>query len=67
MLDWALQEALEADNSMERLMEELGRLRMDLERQEALVCRRGEVTAELRDEAWTQWASGWLAFQRRAS
>ena len=48
-------------------MEELDRLQMDLERQEALVSRRGEVIAELRDEAYTQWASGWLAFQRRAS
>ena len=25
------------------------------------------MIAELRDEACTQWASGWLAFQRRAS
>ena len=40
---------------------------MDLERQEALVSRRGEVIAELRDKACTQWASGWLAFQRKAS
>ena len=40
---------------------------MDLERQEALASRRGEVIAELRDEACTQWASGWLAFQRKAS
>ena len=52
---------------MERLMEELGRLRMDLARQEALASRRGEVIEELKDEACTQWASGWLAFQRRAS
>ena len=25
------------------------------------------MIAELKDEACTQWASGWLAFQRRAS
>ena len=25
------------------------------------------MIADLRDEAYTQWASGWLAFQRRAS
>ena len=43
-------------------MEELGKLWMDLERQEALASRRGEVIAELRDEASTQWASRWLAF-----
>ena len=52
---------------MERLTEELDRLWMDLVRQEALASRRGEVIAELKDEACTQWASGWLSFQRRAS
>ena len=66
-LKWAHQEALEAGNSVECLTEELGRLRMDLARQEALASRRGEVIAELKDEACTQWASRWLAFQRRAS
>ena len=66
-LEWARQEALEASNSVECLMEELGRFRMDLARQEALASRRGEVIAELKDEACTQWASGWLSFQCRAS
>ena len=67
VLDRVCQEALEAGNSVERLTEELDKLQMDLERQEALASRRGEVIAELRDEACTQWASGRLAFQRRAS
>ena len=66
-LERARQEVLEASNSMERLTEELGKLQIDLARQEALASRRGEVIAELKDEACTQWASGWLAFQRRAS
>ena len=66
-LDRVRQEALEAGNSVERLTKELSKLRMDLERQEALASRRGEVIAELRDEVCTQWASGWLSFQRRAS
>ena len=66
-LDRVRQEALEAGNSVERLTEELGKLQMDLTRQEALASRRGEVIAKLKDEACTQWASGWLAFQRRAS
>ena len=66
-LERARQEALEAGNSVECLTEELGRLRMDLAREEALASRRGEVIAELKDEACTQWAFGWLAFQRRAS
>ena len=57
-LERACQEALEAGNSMECLTEELGRLRMDLARQEALASWRGEVIAELKDEACTQWASG---------
>ena len=45
----------------------LDRLRIDLARQEALASQRDEVIAKLKDEACTQWASGWLTFQRRAS
>ena len=67
VLERARQEALEAGNYVECLMEELGRLRMDLARQEALASRRGKVIVELKNEACTQWASGWLAFQLRAS
>ena len=52
---------------MERLTEELSKVWMDLERQEALASRRVEVIAELRDETCNQWASGWLTFQHRAS
>ena len=48
-LERARQEALEAGNSVECLTEELDRLRIDLARQEALVSRRGEVIAELKD------------------
>ena len=66
-LDRVRQEALEAASSVERSTEELSRLRMDLERQKALASQRGEVITELRDEACTQWASGWLAFQCKAS
>ena len=65
--EWARQEALEAGNSVECLTEELGKIRIDLVRKEALASWRGQVIAELKDEACTQWASGWLAFQRRAS
>ena len=32
-----------------------------------MASQRGEVIAELKDEACTKWASEWLAFQRRAS
>ena len=40
---------------------------MDLASQEALVSRRGEVITELKDEACTQWAFGWLSLQRQVS
>ena len=66
-LERVRQEALEAGNFVECLTEELGRLRIDLARQEALASQRGEVISELKDEACTPWASGWLTFQHRAS
>ena len=66
LLDGAHREASEAISSMERLTEECHGLRGDLHRQETLVVQRDEVIARLRDEACTQWASGWLAFQRKA-
>ena len=66
-LERACKEDLEAGNFVECLTEELDKLQMDLARQEALASRRGEVIAELKDEACTQWASKWLAFQHRAS
>ena len=67
LLDGARHEASEAINSVERLTEECHGFRGDLHRQETLVVQRDEVTARLRDEAYTQWASGWLAFQRKAA
>ena len=51
---------------MERLAEECKTLRGDLQRREAMISQRDGVIAELRDEACTLWASGWLAFRRRA-
>ena len=66
-LDRVRQEALEAGSSVERLTEELGKLRVDLQRQKALDSQRAEAIVELRDKACTQWAFGWLAFQHRAS
>ena len=40
-------------------------MRGDLQWQVALVVQRDGAIISLRDEACTQWASGWLAFQRR--
>ena len=65
LLDGARHEAFEAINSVERLTKECQGLRGDLHRQETLVVQRDKVIARLRDEACTQWAFGWLAFQRK--
>ena len=67
LLDRARREASEAINTMERLTEECHGLRGDLHRQETLVIQRDEVIARLRDEVCTQWASGWLALQRKVA
>ena len=62
LLDRARCEASEAESSFERLTDECHALRGDLQRQEALVVQRDGAIASLRDEACTQWVSGWLAF-----
>ena len=67
LLDGVRREASEAASLVERLIKECHGLRGDLQRQETLVVQRDEAIASLRDEACTQWASGWLAFQRKAA
>ena len=67
LLVGARREASEVINSMERLTEECHGLQGDLHGQETLVVQRDEVIARLRDEACTQWASRWLAFQMKAA
>ena len=67
MVDGARREASKAASSVERLTEECHGLRGDLQRQETLVVQRDEAIAIMRDEACTRWASGWLAFQRKAA
>ena len=66
LLDGARREASEAANSAKLLDEEYGGLRGDLHQEITLVAHRDEVIGKLRDQASAQWASGWLAFQRRA-
>ena len=61
-LNQACREASEVESSMERLAEECNPLRGDLQRWEAMISQRDGVIVELRDEACTLWASGWLAF-----
>ena len=67
LLDGAHNEASEAMSSIERLTDECHGLRGGLQRQKNLVVQRDGAIASLRDEACTQWASGWLAFQRRVT
>ena len=66
LLDAARREASKATNSAERLNEEHRGLREDLHQQISLVAQRDGVIRRLRDQASAQWASGWLAFQRKA-
>ena len=67
LLDRTRREVSEAVNSVERLTEECRGLRGDLHQQVTLVAQRDEVIGRLRDEACTQWASRWLAFQRKVA
>ena len=66
LLDGARREASEAISSAECLTDECRGLRGDLHQQVILVAQRDKVIGRLRGEACTQWASRWLAFQRKA-
>ena len=59
--------ATEAASSAKRLTKEYCGLRGDLYQQITLVAQRNEVIGRLRDQASTQWASGWLAFQQKVA
>ena len=67
LLDRARGEVSKVESSIERLTNECHALRGDLQRQETLVVQRDGAIASLWDEACTQWASEWLAFQRRVA
>ena len=67
LLDGACREASKTTSSVERLTEECHGLQGDLQRQETLVVHRDRAIASLKDEVCTQWASGWLAFQKKAA
>ena len=62
LLDRARREASEAENSIERLMEECSVLCKDLQRQGALVTQRDEAIAMLRDKAAPRGPPGGLLF-----
>ena len=61
------QEDVEAESTVRRLHEEFHGLHDDLQRQQALVSQKEGLITELRNEACTLWASGWLTFRRKAS
>ena len=67
LLDRARREASEAVVLAERLSEECRGLHGDLHQQINLVTQRDEVIGKLREQASVQWASGWLAFQQKAT
>ena len=67
LLDGVRHEASEAVVLAERLSEECRGLRGDLHHQVSLVTQRDEVIGKLREQASVQWASGWLAFQQKAT
>ena len=67
LLDGARCEATEAVSSAERMTEECRGLREDLHQQITLVAQWDEVIGRFRDQASTQWASGWLSFQQKAA
>ena len=66
LLETARRESSEAANLVERLNEECRGLRADLHQRVSLTAQRDEVIRQLRDQAGAQWASEWLAFQRKA-
>ena len=66
LLETARRESSEAVNLAERLNEEFRGLRANLHQRVSLAAQRDGVIRQLRDQASAQWASGWLAFQRKA-
>ena len=66
LLETTRLESSEAVNLSGRLSEECRGLRTDLHQRDSMVAERDEVIRQLRDQVGAQWASGWLAFQRKA-
>ena len=67
LLETARHESSEAVNSSGRLSEECRGLRTELHQRDNMIAQMDEVIRKLRDQAGAQWASGWLAFQRKAT
>ena len=66
LLETARHESSEAVNLSGRLSEECRGLRTELYQRDSMIAQMDEVIRQLRNQAGAQWASGWLAFQRKA-
>ena len=66
LLETARHKSSEAVNLSGRLSEECRGLRTELHQRDNTITQMDEVIRQLRDRAGAQWASGWLAFQRKA-
>ena len=66
LLETARRESSEAVSSSRRLSEECCGLRTELHQRDSMIAQMDKVIRQLRDQAGAQWASGWLAFQRKA-
>ena len=67
LLETARHESSEAVNSSGRLSKECRGLRTELHQRDSMIAQMDEVIRQLRDQAGAQWASGWLAFQWKAT
>ena len=66
LLETARHESSQAVNLSGRLSKECRGLRTELHQRDSMVAQRDEVVRKLRDQAGAQWASGCVAFQRKA-
>ena len=66
LLETARRESSEAVSSSGRLSEECHGLRTELHQRDSMIAQMDEVIRQLWGQAGAQWASGWLAFQRKA-
>ena len=66
LLETARHESSEAVNLSGRLSEECRGFRTELHQRDSMIAQMDGVIRQLRDQAGAQWASGWLAFQRKA-
>ena len=67
LLEIARHESSKAVNLSGRLSEECRGLCTELHQRDSMIAQMDEVIKQLRNQAGAQWASRWLAFQRKAT